>query len=73
MTAQSIKVKYEEDTYRKTAVLHFSALKPKALVASKATKGRYDFDKPDKITDLSRQSNKKEIEKIAPAGVIGSH
>ena len=43
-------------------VLDFSALKPRALVASKAPRGHYDFDKPENITDLYRQSNKK-IEK----------
>ena len=51
------RVSYGEDPYRKTVVFHLSALKPRALVASKAPRGCYDFDKPENITDLYRQSN----------------
>ena len=39
-----------------------SSLKPRALVASKAFRGCYDFDKAENITDLYRQPYKK-IEK----------
>ena len=54
-----LKYHTEEDTYCKTVVLDFSAQKPRALVASKAPRGRYDFDKPENITDLYQQSKKK--------------
>ena len=33
-----------------------SALKPEAEMVSEASRGRYDFDKPENITDLYRQS-----------------
>ena len=46
-------------------VLYFPALKPIALVASKALRGRYDFDKPKNITDLYGNQIKKKIEKSA--------
>ena len=48
---------YEEDTYRKKVVFNLSALKPKAVVASKAPRGRYDFDKHENIMGKYRQSN----------------
>ena len=50
-------VVYREDTYCKKVVFHLSALKPKALVAFKAPRGHYDFDKPENITGIYRQSN----------------
>ena len=37
---------YGEDTYCKKVVFYLSALKPNVVVASKAPRGRYDFDKP---------------------------
>ena len=36
---------------------YFSALKPEAEMASEASRGRYDLDKPENITDRYRQSN----------------
>ena len=47
---------YGEGTYLKI-VFHLSTLKPKALVASKAPRGRCDFDKFENITGKYRQSN----------------
>ena len=47
-----------EYTYRKKVVFHFSALKTKAEMVSEASRGRDDFDKPENITDLCRQSNR---------------
>ena len=32
--------------------------KPKAEMVSEAPRGRYDFDKPENITDHHRQSNR---------------
>ena len=62
---------YGEDTYRKV-VFHLSALKPKAEMVSEASRGRYDCDKPENITDLYRQSNqtnwKKKKKKTASSG-----
>ena len=49
---------YGEDTYCKKVVFHMSALKPGAEMVSEASRGRYDFDKPENITDLYRQSNR---------------
>ena len=49
---------YGEDTYRKKVVFHLSALKPEAEMVSEASRGRYDFDKPENITDLYQQSNR---------------
>ena len=37
---------------------HLSALKPEAEMISEAFRGCYDFDKPENITDLYRQSNR---------------
>ena len=48
---------YGEDTYRKNVVFLLSALKPEAEMVSDASRGRYDFEKPENITDLYRQSN----------------
>ena len=48
---------YGEDTYRKKVVFYLLALKPKATVASKAPRGRYNFDKPKNITGKYRQPN----------------
>ena len=52
-----IMVIYGEDTYRKV-VFHLSALKPEAEMISEASRGCYDFDKPENITDLYRHSNR---------------
>ena len=50
---------YGEDTYRKKVVFYLLALKPKAEMVSEASRGCYDFDKPENITDLSYwQSNR---------------
>ena len=51
-------VLYGEDTYRKKVVFHLSALKPEAEMVSEASRGRYDFDKPENITDLYWQANR---------------
>ena len=48
---------YGEDTYRKTVDFHLSALNPRAPMVSDRSRGSYDFDKPENITDLYRQSN----------------
>ena len=48
---------YGEDTYRKKVVFHLSALKLEAAMISEASRGCYDFDKPENIKDLYRQSN----------------
>ena len=37
------------------------ALKPRALVVSEASKGRYDLDKPENITDLYRRFGKNSV------------
>ena len=37
---------------------HLSALKPEAEMASEASRGRYDLDKPENITGRYRQSNR---------------
>ena len=39
---------YGEDTYCKKVVFHLSVLKPEAGMISGASRGRYDFDKPEK-------------------------
>ena len=44
-------------------VLYFLGLKPRAPVASKAPRGRCDFEKPENNTDLYRQSKKKKKKK----------
>ena len=49
------KVTYGGDGYRKTVILDFPALKPTALMASKAYRGRYDFDKPENIGNQIKQ------------------
>ena len=41
---------YGEDTYRKKVIFYLSALKPEAEMASEASRGRYDLDKPENIT-----------------------
>ena len=52
------KVYYGEDTYRKKVVFYLSALKPEVEMAYKASRGRYDLDKPENITGHYRQSNR---------------
>ena len=47
---------YGKDTYRKKVVFYLSALKPEVEMESEASRGRYDVDKPENITDLYRQS-----------------
>ena len=49
---------YGEDTYHKKVDFHLSALKPEADMASEASRGRYDLDKPENITGHYRQSNR---------------
>ena len=49
---------YGEDTYHKKVDFHLSALKPEAEMASEASRGRYDLDKPENITGRFRQSNR---------------
>ena len=48
---------YGEDTYHKKVDFHLSALKPEAEMASEASRGSYDLDKPENITARYRQSN----------------
>ena len=48
-----------EKTLSQKDCFSLSALKPEAEMISKAFRGRYDFDKPENITDLYRQSNRK--------------
>ena len=40
---------YGQETYRKKVVFHLSALKSEAKMVSEASRGRYDFDKPENI------------------------
>ena len=47
-----------EDTYLKKVVFYLSELKPEAEMVSEASRGRYDFNKPENITDLYRQSHR---------------
>ena len=49
---------YGEDTYHKKVDFHLSALKPEADMASEASRGRYDLDKPENITGRYQQSNR---------------
>ena len=49
---------YGEDTYRKKVVFHLSVLKPEAEMVSEASRGCYDLDKHENITNLYRQSNR---------------
>ena len=65
-----IVVIYGEDTYHKKVVFHLSALKPEAEMVSEASRERYDFDKPENVTDLYRQSNRTwQIEKNSVIGI----
>ena len=67
------KVTYGEYTYCKRVALDL-VLKPRALVASKAPRGRYDFGKPKNTTDLFYIGNQiKNKCTIAPSGVIRNH
>ena len=43
---------YREDTYRKKVVFHLSALKPEVEMVSEASRERYNFEKPENITDV---------------------
>ena len=52
-------VTYGEDTYCKKVVFRLSALKPNAEMVSEASRGRYDLDRPENITDCHWQSNRK--------------
>ena len=61
-----------EDTYRKEVVFHLSTLKPDANMISEASRGRYDFDKPENTTtSIGNQIG--QSDKIASSGVIGNH
>ena len=42
----------------KKVVFYWSALKPEDEMVSEASRGRYDLDKPENITDRYRQSNR---------------
>ena len=62
-----------EDTYRKKVVFHLSELKPEAEMVSEASRDRYDFDKPENITDLFGNPIGQIEIKIVSSGVIGNH
>ena len=46
-----------------------AALKPETEMVSEASRGRYDFDKPENITDLYRQSNHQDNWETIRAGL----